>query len=847
MNREGKLLRWVMAAVAVSILATTFVMYWKGAPALEAHRHVREHQETAEFLDALLLSVTELELGYRGYLLTGSPDGLLPYRSIRQKLGSHLSHLGELASSGKLPVQEVKKLSALVEEKLAETRPSQANSGLATANEAALDGRGEQGMQAIRELIAKLRGDQALRVTQALEDLRKGATERTLFLIVGAIFSLILLTWGFQRLRSESVGRTGAMQELDRKNHLWASVLASIDDAVVVADKDGAVTFMNREAERLTGWEGREAAGQPLENVFRAVDERNREPAPLSIVSGGAAPPPRAGSASGPLLLVSKTGQEFPVAATVAPLGKATAEDGVVISFRDLTTQRLSEMWLRTVFDSTYDAILIHDIDGRILDFNIKALELYGVTPKDFEFLSILDLSAPGVSHQEAKNMWARVMAGDRRFFEWKALRPYDRKQFDVEVFLRKVPFPGRDAIMANIRDITQRKQSERELRDQEAQLRTISESLPQLVWTATAESGCDYVNRQWMNYTGAPESEVLGFGWLKFVHPDDVERARAAWVRAIERGKTFEAEYRLLRRDHVYREFMVRAVPVTDDEGQVTRWFGTCTDIAELAQARRALANSRVELEATVQDRTARLQQTVAELESFTYSLSHDMRAPLRTMRSFAQILTADYGQRLDEEAREHLTRIEQAAGRLDQLIQDMLNYSRVLSEHPELEEVNCETLIRSIIAERAFLQPPRANVVIAGPLPPVRAHAATLAQCLFNILENAAKFVKPGSPCHIVVQSERLQTSVRLWIKDNGIGIPADLLDKVFGVFQRLHREDEYPGTGIGLAIVRKAVERMGGKVGVESRPGEGSRFWLELPGAQEQQHEAEQHSTR
>jgi PAS domain S-box-containing protein len=261
--------------------------------------------------------------------------------------------------------------------------------------------------------------------------------------------------------------------------------------------------------------------------------------------------------------------------------------------------------------------------------------------------------------------------------------------------------------------------------------------------------------------------------------------------------------------------------------------------DMTERKAAEQALRNApqevhayREALEKAVAERTVQLRETISELETFTYSLVHDMRAPLRAVRSFAAFLREDCGERLGKEGVSYLDRIERASQHLGSLVEGVLSYSRMAKEQMRLQPVDVEKLLRDVIAERPALRPPQAEVDIESPLPPMVAHSAALARCLGNLLDNAAKFVGPGTKPHIRIRSAPVGGHVRLWIEDNGIGIPPAAQGRLFGMFQRVHRPEEYPGAGVGLAIVRKGVERMGGKVGVESEPGKGSRFWIELP---------------
>lgn len=250
------------------------------------------------------------------------------------------------------------------------------------------------------------------------------------------------------------------------------------------------------------------------------------------------------------------------------------------------------------------------------------------------------------------------------------------------------------------------------------------------------------------------------------------------------------------------------------------------------LAQAKSQLEEHTRNLERAVAERTAKLRESVEELEAFSYSLSHDMRAPLRAITSFSEILESRFGERLGREGKDLLDRVISAAARLDRLIRDVLAYSRITLAPIERMPLDAEKLIRQIVNEHPSFQEPNAEIAIETPLLPFVGHEASLTQCIYNLLSNAIKFMPKGTKPRIRIWTEPVESYVRLWVEDNGIGIPAEAKNRMFLMFQRFHSSAAYEGTGIGLAIVRKAVERMGGKAGVESEPGKGSRFWLLLP---------------
>ena len=251
-----------------------------------------------------------------------------------------------------------------------------------------------------------------------------------------------------------------------------------------------------------------------------------------------------------------------------------------------------------------------------------------------------------------------------------------------------------------------------------------------------------------------------------------------------------------------------------------------------ERARSDRALVEAHAELERRVADRTAKLRETISELEAYSYSISHDLRAPLRAMQSYASIVAEERGAVLGDSGREYMRRIEAAADRMDRLIRDLLVVTRLSREAMPIERIELGSFIAGVMDNYPGLRVNTAQIELVAPLGAVRANPAALTQCVANLLGNAIKFVAPGVKPHIRIWSELSGGRRRVFFRDNGIGIAESAREKIFGMFYQTDPSQE--GTGVGLAIVKKAVERMGGTVGVTDSLGHGSTFWLELSDA-------------
>jgi PAS domain S-box-containing protein len=293
--------------------------------------------------------------------------------------------------------------------------------------------------------------------------------------------------------------------------------------------------------------------------------------------------------------------------------------------------------------------------------------------------------------------------------------------------------------------------------------------------------------------------------------------------------------ELEIRRADRQSRWIFGNAVPIFGEGQKVIQVVAAFVDVTERKHAEEKIRELNADLERRVHERTRSLEQAMQELEAFSYTVAHDLRAPLRAMKGLADLVLEDAGGRLVPEEREYLRRITEAAVRMDALVRGLLSYSRLSRGDLAVEPVCLGLVVSDALAQMGpELRERGAEVTIEAGLPNVVAHAASLHQVITNLVSNGAKFVAPGVSPRIRISAQTRGSWVRVSVEDNGIGVAPDYHDKVFEVFEKLHRPEVYPGTGIGLAIVKRAIEKMGGQVGVDSEAGKGSRFWLELPQA-------------
>jgi len=390
--------------------------------------------------------------------------------------------------------------------------------------------------------------------------------------------------------------------------------------------------------------------------------------------------------------------------------------------------------------------------------------------------------------------------------------------------------------------DITEQKEAEYNLRESERRrIQHENEEWKRLAleagelgaWDQDLQTGRISCSAQGCAMLGFPPD--VPFTWEAFIsriHPED----RSAFLREIQTSlepsgtRRCETVFRVVISDGAVHWLRFAARTFFDNRPmpRPARRTGVLADITRLKEAEEILRSRAKQLDALVRERTMRLQEAVAELEHLSYTLVHDLRAPLRAIAGYTNLLM-DQSEDVNPTHRKFLERSHAAALRMDSLIVDTLSYSQVVRERAVLGPIDCATLIRQLIDSYPQFQEASRNIAVEGPFPTVLGNVSLLTQCFSNLLTNALKFVPPSQKPFVRIYAEDKKDRVRIWVHDNGIGISEEGQKKIFGMFQRLNHE--YEGTGIGMALVKKAVERMSGALGVESHPGRGSRFWIEL----------------
>jgi PAS domain S-box-containing protein len=528
-----------------------------------------------------------------------------------------------------------------------------------------------------------------------------------------------------------------------------------------------------------------------------------------------------------------KDGTHLDISLTVSPIFDAAGKIiGASKIARDVTAQKRELEKFRVTLASIGDAVISTDKEGRVAFMNVVAEQLTGWKeaealgrPIEEVFRIISENTRQPVDSPVAKVLKDGCIIG---LANHTVL--IDRQQRECPIDDSAAPI--RDArgqlvgVVLVFRDYSARRAAEIAA----LRLAAIVEGSDDAIVAKDLNGIVTSWNPAAERIFGFTASEMIGQPITRVIPPERLNEEPQILAR-LQRGERVEHFQTVRqRKDGRLLHVSLTISPICDKDGLVIGASKIARDITELKAAQERLESYALELEAKVRERTSKLGETVQELEAFSYGLSHDMRAPLRAIRSFCEIVLEDHGAKIPE-AVEYLQKAISSAKRLDRLIQDILELTSLSQAEIIVGPVSLDDLVRDLLGERPESERATMSIEARHPLAPVIGHPALLTQCLSNLLENAIKFVAAGARPLIKIYTETSGNRVRICLTDNGIGINEEDKAKLFTMFQRLESAQGYRGTGIGLAIVRRAAQRMNGTVGVQSTPGVGSTFWVEL----------------
>ncbi len=499
-----------------------------------------------------------------------------------------------------------------------------------------------------------------------------------------------------------------------------------------------------------------------------------------------------------------------------------------------------SKRLYETVTDTTPDLIYVFDLDYRFTYANKALLAMWGRTWDE----SIgQGLRALGYEEWHAAMHEREIdqIVATKQSIRGTVTFPHaelGRRYYDYIL----TPVIGADgtveAVAGTTRDVTDFKQAEAALRESEERFRLMADAIPEVIWVADAQGNNEVVNKRWEDYCGVPfEAEAYNASATQYIHPDDVPKVTAAFAWALQTGQPLEVEQRNRSASGEYRWFLNRAVPYRDPQtGEIVKWFGIGTDIHDrkLLQA---------EMERLVELRTRELAHSNQELyrsnedlQQFAHAASHDLKEPVRKIITFADMLRATDGAALSDRGRMSLDKVRSAAERMMNMVNGVLGYSKLAATDQVWDRVDLATTLANVGTDLEVLIQQKGAVIEAeGPLPTLVGAPVLLHQLFYNLINNALKFSRDDAAPRIVVRGHIADGSrAEITVSDNGIGFEPEYAERIFKAFARLHPKDRYEGTGLGLSLCKRIVERHGGTIAATGVPGEGTTFHLTLPAA-------------
>ena len=634
---------------------------------------------------------------------------------------------------------------------------------------------------------------------------------------------------GIRSVMLDVTRRKEIEEALRQGEDILRSVCASSLDALVMIDGQGRALLWNPAAERMFGYTAAEMLGQPIHDLLTpaALRQRFQESFPTFQKTGR-------GAAIGTIRELTarrKDGSEFPIELSLAAVQKGEEWHAVGV-IRDMTGRKWAEEALRESRESfrrvvvnAPEAIFV-GTHGHFRYLNPAALRLFGVA-SDSELLGkpVLEIVHPDSRSAMTEGIrQVEELGVDMPPFTRKYLK-LDGTAIDVEGYAVPFLYEGEKGGLVFVRDITERKRAEEDLRANE-DLFSQSQSIGHLGswdWRLEGDSNVMVWTPETYRLFGvSPETFVLTSETFQtLIHPDD-RASMQGWIGACLAGLgPPDLEFRVSLPDGGIRYIMGRGHLLPQEAGSKSiHMVGVALDITERKLAEQALLR-----------RTEELKRSNTELEQFAYVASHDLQEPLRMVSSYMQLLSRRYKGKLDSNADEFIAFAVDGAKRMQQLINDMLAFSRVATRGHEFKPVEADAALRQALLNlKAAIEESHANVTF-DPLPVVNADSGQLTQLFQNLIGNAIKF-RCQEPPRVHVSAERRAKEWVFSVRDNGIGIEPQHLERIFVIFQRLHAASEFPGTGLGLAISKKIAERHGGRLWVTSEPGAGSVFYFSIP---------------
>jgi PAS domain S-box-containing protein len=790
----------------------------------ENNRWINHTHEVLDNLQELRFLIQSIELSSRDFVMSGDESRLKSYRTSVAQAEDSAAAVTYATRDNPVQQREMPSLAALLAqrsqfaESVIRLRQTQ---GLDAAVKEVEIARGDRNSDEIYTEIGMMRNEELRLLQRRSADSQWQLDETKTVLLFGTVLGLLITGaagWSVHRDNSMRALAEEALRAGEEQHRMDLSGVR--DYAIFTLDPQGRIMTWNAGAERINGYRAEEIIGQNFSRFFPPEDIARGRPEELLRITAANGRHEENG------MRVRKDGSRFVASATITALHDAAGKlRGFSKISRDLSEAKDSEAKYRGLLEAAPDAMVVVNQRGDIVLVNVQAEKRFGyrrdellgqkvknIIPEGFAERLIAD-DARSAAEALAQQIGTGIELSGRR---------KDGSEFPLELMLSPLESTEGILVTAAIRDISVRKAAERHLAQMEGRYRGLLEAAPDAMVVVDQAGDIVLLNVQAEKQFGYRRDELLGQKVTNIIPTGFAERLVSDGLRSAEDalaqqiGTGIELSGR--RKDGSEFPLELMLSPLESAEGTLITAAIRDISVRKAAEA---------DLVQNVQD----LNRSNQELEQFANIASHDLQEPLRMVASYTQLLSRRYKGKLDSDADEFIAYAVDGASRMQRLIQDLLAYSRVGSKGGNLRDISSDNALQQALQNLRGVIQDSGALVTHDPLPTVMADEIQLIQLFQNLVGNAIKYQKPGVP---KVQISAARNGAKKWtfsVKDNGLGIESQYFERIFGMFQRLHKREEFAGTGIGLAICKKIVERHGGRISVESQPGSGSTFRFAL----------------
>ena len=822
LNRKVHL---ALGAAVVALLVVGAISYRTLVASTESARWSRHTHDVLEKLQNLLSAIQSIESSYRGFALTGKESYLESFRASIGRAEQAESTTRRLTVDNpeqQILISTLERLAAQkiqFSEKVVSLRQT---AGLAAAADAVRSGTDEQTMDELQDVVGRMHDEElrSLMLRDAEGKRRYGQTKTVL--ILGTFLGLLIAAAAGWSVQSDSVKRGLAEEALRDQEEKYRLLLDGVQDyAIFTLDPHGRVASWNAGAERIKGYRAEEIIGQNFSRFYLQNDiDQGKPEAELQIAAAS-------GRSEIEHWRVRKDGSRFWASVVITA---ARDSFGRLLGFseisRDISERKETEAKYRGLLEAAPDAMVVVNQRGEIVLLNVQAEKQFGyrrdelvgqmvknIIPEGFAERLIAD-ALRSVEDALAQQMGTGIELTARR---------KNGTQFPIEIMLSPLKNANETLVTAAIRNISVRKAAEKHLVQMESRYRGLLEAAPDAMVVVNHDGEIVLLNVQAEKQFGYHRDELVGQK-VKNIIPDGFEERliadgtrTAAEALAQQIGTGIELSGR--RKDQSEFPIEIMLSPLENPEGMLVT--AAIRDINERKKSEERLAKTMGELK-----------RSNDELQQFASFASHDLQEPLRMVASYTQLLAKRYRGRLDSDADEFIAYAVDGCNRMQGLIQDLLAYSRAGTNRKTLREISSENALKAALTNLQATMAESGAVVTHDSLPVITTDDTQLAQVFQNLVGNAIKYRSAELP---LVHVSATKNGGKEWVfsvRDNGLGIESQYFERIFILFQRLHGQKEFEGSGIGLAICKKILERQSGRIWVESQIGKGSTFYFTLP---------------